>query len=226
MIQRLIKKLKGSAGYTLTEMTAVVATAGVLTAVMLPVAISQVQQGRVTAAAGDVAAIGAALSGILRDTQDYPMRNGSAQTPSVRFAKTLLFSTDDAGIVLQPAGAAAFGGTDAATTVTGSQDTFTPHFYENGPTAVASDNFYTGLGDVAWKGPYLTVKKLDPWGTSYVLYLGPVQAAAGVTPCTAICTGNVIVLSAGPDRILNTGPTATSPGGDDIMQLLSGGTLS
>jgi type II secretory pathway pseudopilin PulG len=211
MIQRLIKRLKESKGYTLTEMTAVVATAGVLTAVMLPVAINQVQQGRLTAAAGDVQSISGAVASLLRDTGDYPMRNSTADTIASRYAKTIIYSTQTQTTTVtaddKPEGV-----TTALGMTTIAEDTFDNHFFVN--------QFYDSSGDQQWKGPYLSSRKLDPWGKSYFVYLEGVldAATAGTTD------KKLIVGSGGPNGTWETSGTASTPSNDDIMAVLSGST--
>lgn len=231
MIQRLIKRLKGSEGYTLTEMTAVVATSAVLIGVMLPVAVGQVQNARITSASGDIRGISSAVSTILNDTQDYPMRSGATQAVDVRYARTILYSTDEDEIFDRPENMSLFGGSGGADTkaaFASHEDSFTPHFYTNevsSTSPVTTTKLYAGVEKVQWKGPYLTSKKLDPWGKSYVIFLRPVAFAADATGgLSGSIEENIMVFSAGPNRIVNTGPTATSPGGDDLVQILAGAT--
>jgi len=206
----LCKILKGSKGYTLTEMAAVVATAGVLTAVMLPVAVSQVQQGRITAAGGDVQAIGAAVTSLLRDTGDYPMRGATGNGFAARFAETLLLSTDKDGTTkVEPEGI-----TSAMGTIT-SIGTFEPHFYTN--------TLYSSTGDQIWRGPYLSSRKLDPWGNSYLIFLEGIRDAADPSG-TGSSTENLLILSAGPNGVIETDGSDSSPEGDDIMTVAAGGS--
>lgn len=204
----LCKILKGSKGYTLTEMAAVVATAGVLTAVMLPVAVSQVQQGRITAAGGDVQAIGAAVTSLLRDTGDYPMRGGTGNAFADRFAKTLLLSTDKDGTTTASPDITTLG-------TISSEGDFEGHFYTN--------TLYSSTGDQIWRGPYLSSRKLDPWGNSYLIFLEGIKDAADPTGAGS-STKNLLILSAGPNGVIETDPTDSSPEGDDIMTVAAGGS--
>lgn len=202
----LFKILKGSKGYTLTEMTAVVATAGVLTAVMLPVAISQVQTGRVTAAAGNISALNSAVSSLLRDTGDYPMRGGPANTFAERYHFTLLLSTGPDGTTTVRPDIAALG------TIT-SEGTFESHFFSNATG-------YSTAGDQQWRGPYLSKRGLDPWGKSFLIYLEGVREAANPDNATHTTAKNILVISAGPNGVVETRPTDSSPQGDDIITVL------
>ena len=202
----LFKILKGSKGYTLTEMTAVVATAGILTAVMLPVAVSQVQQGRITAAGGDLSAISSAVSSLLRDTGDYPMRSGPKNTFDSRYAFTLLRSTGPDGIVVAEPDISILG------TIT-SKGTFEPHFFSNSVE-------YSTVGDQQWRGPYISKRGFDPWGHSYLIYLEGVREAANPDNLTHTTLKNIIVISAGANGVVETAPTDNSPKGDDIITIL------
>lgn len=201
----LFKILKGSKGYTLTEMTAVVATAGVLTAVMLPVAISQVQQGRITAAAGNISALNSAVSSLLRDTGDYPMRRDAGNTFASRYHFTLLLSTGpDGTTVVKP---------DTAVLGTVTEGTFESHFFSNATG-------YSTAGDQQWRGPYLSKRGLDPWGKSFLIYLQGVRDAASPDNETRTTSKNILVISAGPNGVVETTPEDSSPKGDDIITVL------
>jgi len=202
----LFKILKGSKGYTLTEMTAVVATAGVLTAVMLPVAISQVQQGRITASGGDISGINSAVSSLLRDTGDYPMRSGPENTFESRYFFTLLLSTGPDGVTTAKPDIAALG------TIT-AESTFDPHF-------VAYSVGYSTVGDQQWRGPYLSKRGLDPWGKSYLIYLEGVREAADPENSTHTTQKNILIISAGSNGVVETSPTDNSPKGDDLLSVL------
>lgn len=56
-----------------------------------------------------------------------------------------------------------------------------------------------------WRGPYLDVQHPDPWGHRYVAWVRNYHS-----PDT------VWILSAGPDGVLQTGPGASEPRGDDL----------
>lgn len=207
----------GQKGYTLTEMTAVVATAGVLTAVVLPVAVSQVQGSRITAAQGDVNAIGAAVSSLIKDSGDYPMRSGSANAFSDRYAKTLLLSTEPNGTTREPD----FSKLGTVGTDITAKDSFEIHFFTN---KSGTTTLYSTSGELQWKGPYLSKRGLDPWGKSYLIYLQGVRDAANPDETDATKKGktdkNILVISAGPNGVVETLSTDNSAKGDDIVTVL------
>ncbi|MBI5847131.1 MAG: type II secretion system protein GspG [Nitrospirae bacterium] len=58
-----------------------------------------------------------------------------------------------------------------------------------------------------WKGPYIATVTPDPWGNQYLLNANYITMV-GVAP--------IWIISAGPNGIVETPPTNTVPGGDDI----------
>jgi hypothetical protein len=63
------------------------------------------------------------------------------------------------------------------------------------------------MGGEAWKGPYLTELRPDPWGRAYL-----VNAEGWI-----LARERPMVLSAGPDGRVQTPPWATRPVGDDLL---------
>ena len=85
---------------------------------------------------------------------------------------------------------------------------FTDQLIDNVPA-------YSTSGRRAWKGPYLESDQADPWGSQYyanVIYLQSIYINA---------TYPSIVLSAGPNKLIETQYSQTGPGitigGDDIV---------
>lgn len=67
------------------------------------------------------------------------------------------------------------------------------------------------LSGDAWKGPYLDgAIGPDPWGNAYVVNVNGFFSSVE----------RVMVISAGPNGQINTAPSATIAGGDDIMVLV------
>ncbi len=73
--------------------------------------------------------------------------------------------------------------------------------------AVLVSNTY---GGARWKGPYLQGVDADPWGNAYIInvqgFFYPGERA--------------MILSAGPDGVINTSLRASQPEGDDLMLLI------
>lgn len=207
-------KRGGKAGYTLVEMTAVVATAAVLTAVMLPVALSYVEQGKISASTDEVNTIAATVAKFTSDTGDFPMRKESGSASASRFDKTILYSTSDSATdlssVVRPGGTINQWRLNAASTCSGEnpitdvEDTFNPHFYKNS----------VGYNNDKWGGPYLGKRGKDPWGHSYIVFLRGIKCQANNPRITH--SENLWVISAGPNGDLETMPSDLSAAGDDV----------
>lgn len=73
-------------------------------------------------------------------------------------------------------------------------DSLAGHLIDNDPN-------YATTGPRAWRGPYLqAVPPTDPWGRSYLVNIGNAPPPLGPGPDQPW----VVVLSAGPDSIINT----------------------
>lgn len=199
MLKRLFSAIKrgsrkiGQGGYTLIEVAAVVAITATLAAVVVPVAMEKVQEGKETSALGDCKAIGAAIASFNKDTGIWPAKSGATTT---HFETLYTGSSSD---------------NPTATTgwLTANKiDEMEDHLVvDNPPTTKYIASLYN------WKGPYIEslAKKKDPWGHNYVVY---VKALHTATSSTAKEYG--WILSAGPDGKLDTVVTANATGGDDI----------
>ncbi|MDP2156617.1 MAG: type II secretion system protein GspG [Nitrospirota bacterium] len=63
-----------------------------------------------------------------------------------------------------------------------------------------------GCWPTTWKGPYMAFVNADPWGRSYIINADSLLTA----------TSPIWLLSAGPDGIIDTATTNSTPVGDDI----------
>lgn len=67
------------------------------------------------------------------------------------------------------------------------------------------------MGGMGWDGPYIDGLSADPWGQALLVNVdGLVNGRE-----------QALVLSAGPDGVVDTSPTARKAGGDDIILLLN-----
>ena len=60
-------------------------------------------------------------------------------------------------------------------------------------------------GAPSWRGPYLDRVPIDPWGRAWVVSFDPSRTREPV-----------VIVSAGPDGVLNTTPTEAAITGDDV----------
>ena len=86
------------------------------------------------------------------------------------------------------------------------------HDFGTGGEARALDDalMNAALGGDAWNGPYADELSADPWGHAYLVNVeGWINQRE-----------HAIVVSAGPDGVVETAPDATAPGGDDLLYLM------
>ena len=159
----LYKALKERKGFTLPEVAAVVAITGTLAAIVVPVAVDQIEKGRQARAAMDVDGISQALSGFFRDTGEWPDRQDDVpdfyevlRSGNTR-ANFELFDTASTGNVNDPEP-----GLSDWSALTGTADALVNHITLDSAGYV--DN------DVNWNGPYMPQVFNDPWGRNYLVY--------------------------------------------------------
>ena len=106
---------------------------------------------------------------------------------------------------------------------TGKEGATTFHFLYTDGNAPDNNLFATGesshiksflvenrCGGNRWKGPYLNGLPCDPWGNAYLVN---VQGFYNQSE-------RAMILSAGPDGVVDTPARAASPAGDDLMMLI------
>lgn len=228
----LFSKVKSSRGYTLTEVAAVVATAGIITTVALPAAVEQVGRGKVAKAQGDLLEITAAINNFIKDTGELPIRRvAQAAKPDVenRFFFTVLLSTrfekkgtpgalPEAIPPQDNRNGDFFGGVNAGRIGTLETPLYTNR--ANDLLGAVGDDDGRLYNPADWRGPYLSRRSLDPWGQSYLIFLrGLRENALDPEKKSAF---KLWLISAGPNGKLETDPTDESPRGDDIGVVASG----
>ena len=195
-----MKGLKKNAGFTLPEVAAVVAITGTLAAVVVPVAVDQIEKGRVARAAMDVDSIANAVSAFFRDTGEWPDRKGTA--PDFYWvlrsgnanATFDLFATPTTGNVKDPGIGDTFWPVGPGRT-----DAMVNHLTLDNPGNLGASYRATNV-DVNWNGPYMPQVFNDPWGRNYLIF---------VRAFTNPITGDdelafVWVISGGPNKTLET----------------------
>ncbi len=191
MLNRLFSTIKrgskkiGQGGYTLIEVAAVVAITATLAAVVVPVAVEKINEGKETSARQDCQQIGAAIASFYRDTGIWPAK--SAATPDY-------FELLRTGAV----------GDDPPHTFSGVTKTDEMEHH----LVVDNNEYITDLYN--WKGPYIEslAGKKDPWGHNYLAYVkafyNPTGGGTGGTKEYAW------IISAGPNGIVDTDETAST----------------
>lgn len=188
----------------MVEIVVVLAVVAALTAILVPMVTSYVQDSRRQRARSDLRAIGDAMDAVHRDLGDFPVfRDGTDRTVSTTAAYPVLIGPGDTASVgssasnwptLDPANVGSLGG----------------QLVQNSPGSGA----YPTQGRFSWRGPYIDDLAPDPWGRGYLINaenLLPNQADAGY------------VLSAGPDGEIDTDFDISrtsgdvTPAGDDLL---------
>lgn len=185
--------MKANKGFTLIELSVVLAVIAVLAAILTPLVTSYIDQARETRTASDVRSIAQALNLHRRDTGQYPIYNSDNA------------SDGDVGVEwLVGEGTVP---TTIATWDLDSNSDLDEYLNTNKLGLVTSARG----GRIAFRGPYLDTITADPWGNSYIIYAQNLERASGNAG---------FVLSAGPDGTIDSTRDQTntiSATGDDII---------
>jgi prepilin-type N-terminal cleavage/methylation domain-containing protein len=205
-------------GFTLIELTVVLAVLVTLALVLTPSVANFVRDARVARAQNDSRTIATAILEFYKDNGFAPAwavaQNGGPGPAASRL--DILVSPGNApGIDLR---AGTLAGTLAG--------------WLNGRVGLLADQLMSDTPAYAtrtpgsqsgWNGPYLSsTLGSDPWGNRYIVNIGQIEMAAGNGPGATKFA--VWVLSAGPNGIIETLPnqpfTSAVLGGDDIGRRL------
>ncbi len=199
--QRAFQMMKR--GFTLIEIVIVLAVIAVLAAFLIPTMWGHSEKSKALRAMNDCKTMAEAIMNFYQDTRAWPVYSDSATTPVTPPSKATI------AVLFTDGNEAGFSGTEWPSE---NRSALQDHL-EKGLTS-GGQPYPTAL-PFAWKGPYLTDFKSDPWGSRYYVnatYLQPGSA-----------NNAVWVLSAGPNQLIETnftqavsGATAPSLGGDDI----------
>ena len=186
-----MKRTQG--GLTLIELIVVLAALAILVAILIPTVISLPEQAEELRAKNDARAIGEAIQNLHKDLAKWPVYALSPLTPANATLQRLISAGNAPGVT----------GATADWTIDG--DALDDHLANN---RLPDASQYPGTGEFAWRGPYLAEAPEDPWGNRFIVNVRWLQP--GASP-------NVVwVLSAGPNKIIETTFAQPSLAGDDI----------
>ena len=241
----MTRRHRADAGLSLVEATIILMVLAVLTAVIAPSAAGFVRDAQVTAARADVDAIGAALQRLMRDTGETMLLvsgtpTGAGFGPSRAVANRVTMAVSDGTVPTASVARAALtnwhstNGSPAAAIVT----TLAAHLttnsagYRDLSGMSTTTNFEPSTGatynsEFGWRGAYVTTTGPDPWATRYAVnteFLGRIAGSVAGAPNQVNANNDVFVISAGPNRIVETAfaASATTAAGDDILYVVSG----
>ena len=195
-------------GFTLIELTVVLAVIVTLALVLTPSIANFINDSRFTRAMSDSQTIASAIVLFYRDNGFFPSwklaQNGGPGLPRDRIQ--LLISP---GRVPQE--------DPPSPWTTGSAGLLSEQLMTNVP----GYSLRTPTSQNGWNGPYLSSEiSTDPWGNRYVVNIQLIDTSASATTRSGEAKAAVWVLSAGPNGIIETpfGQSILSAarGGDDI----------
>ena len=200
-----MKKRVQKNGFTLMEVIIVLAVISILAAMLVPIAVRNIDDARLTAAAKDTQSIATAIVNFHIDVRPYWPAYSTQANFTNKHPDVYILETKDGNI-------------PSATNNTYWISSFSHDTLEN--QLLLNTPNYPG-----WKGPYLGTIKEDPWGYHYYVAIGALWdgtwGAAGANP------GQAWVISAGPNANIDTDPKGplnsdpTPAPGDDIGFLVS-----
>ncbi len=206
-------------GFTLFEVIIAVALVAIMAIAIAPPLIKNLNEGKVARAQSDAQVIGNAVQAFYKDVGDWPLQyDGDVAYDTARLVGNATLGGGNVGL---PRGADA--SADAwrhrgAPAVLDNLLIYNRDGAGNTPLYTVSANPHVKPG---WNGPYLDRVPLDPWGNPFV-----VNIYYGRTDLATAATHNVMVLSAGPNRLFETpfsdAMTNEQPGGDDITYVIRG----
>jgi prepilin-type N-terminal cleavage/methylation domain-containing protein len=189
---RHVSRRRPTAGFTLIELTVVLAVLVTLALILTPSIMGTISDSRMTRARLDCQTIGAAIVLFYRDTGFFPQwataQAGQPGPPQRRLQ--LLVSGGNIPLENQPSAWS-----------TGESDSLANQLLVNAPGyAMRSPTSQFG-----WNGPYvLSELSSDPWGNRYVVNIGLIDTSSGVQTASGQPKSAVWVLSAGPNGTIDT----------------------
>jgi prepilin-type N-terminal cleavage/methylation domain-containing protein len=201
-------KLDRRAGFTLIELTVVLAVIVTLALVLTPSITNFINDSRVARTKTDTATLAAAVTQFYKDNGFFPQwsaaNNGG---PGLDANKAdLLVSGGNVPLVGTP-----------NTWTNGSTDAMADQLIANAPAYAMR----TATSTFGWNGPYLSnTLAADAWNNRYAINVGLIDTSVGTQTGAGATKSAVWVISAGANGTIETPytqPMTTAiPGGDDI----------
>jgi prepilin-type N-terminal cleavage/methylation domain-containing protein len=199
---------RDSKGFTLIELTVVLAVIVTLALVLTPSITNFINDSRVARSRSDTTTLSAAITTFWRDTGFYPQWTASnAGGPGLPANKVdLLVSQGNIPAVGAP-----------NLWTTGSTDLLENQLVANAPAYTTK----TSTSPFGWNGPYITnTINADPWNNRYMVNIGLQESTQGTQGAGGATKSAVWVVSAGANGIIETAYTQAMTvaviGGDDI----------
>jgi len=222
------RKKLGGKGFTLIELVFVIAIIVILTALFLPTLFSQLDASKRSRADVDVQEIAAGIMAFFNDLDEMPNCDANCSTTFSEGVAFLAFG-EGFGDLSGDYPAETLWALAANTEGTGSQNNGANHIVINSPDGNTTENdaadYKTaGAGKAKrWQGPYLTRVSKDPYGKTYIAYVGAMSAGGTkLTPASSsTAPQRGWIISAGENSVLDTDPHAAALSGDDVGFILT-----
>ncbi len=205
MLKLSVRNHRPSSGFTLVEVIVVIAAVALLSAIVTPMIVKQINDSKMARARNECQVIASALGDFFKDVGYFPSMDASGNPGKVQI---LVSGTE------VPAKNPFLGKTSWYNK--GKSDTLSNHLTQNSPKG-KKDGYTTTGSENVWRGPYSDDISADPWGRPYL--------------CNVIATYSTdtakyrktLVLSAGPNGLVETSFDAkdsTNIAGDDIGMVI------
>lgn len=203
-----MKVTTSNRGFTLIELTVVLAVIVTLALVLTPSIINFITDSRVARARSDTSTLNASILQFYRDNGFYPQwHTASAGGPGLPANRVdLLVSPGNTPTVAAP-----------NTWTTGTTDLLSDQLMTNAPAFTVR----TASNTLGWNGPYLSnTIDSDPWNNRYTVNINLVDTTQGTQTALGATKSAVWVISAGANGTLDTAYTqpitTAATTGDDI----------
>jgi len=198
----------GIAGFTLIELTVVLAVIVTLALILTPSITNFINDSRVARAKTDTQTVASAVAQFYKDNGFFPQWSAAnAGGPGTSANKVdLLVSAGNVPTV-----------SSANTWTTGTSDLIANQLISN----AASFTMKTAATTFGWNGPYLSSGiGADAWNNRYAINVGLIDVTQGTQTSAGATKSAVWVMSAGPNGQIETPytqpMTTAAPSGDDI----------
>ena len=196
-------------GFTLIELTVVLAVIVTLALVLTPSITNFINDSRVARARTDTQTLAAAIIQFYRDTGFFPQwHTANAGGPGL--------AADKVDLLVSPGNVPSVASANLWTT--GTTDDLNDQLLTNAPGFTPR----TATATFGWNGPYLSSGiGADAWNNRHMVNVGMIDTTQGTLTSGGAPKNAVWVISAGPNGQIETPPaqsitTAPAPTGDDI----------
>jgi prepilin-type N-terminal cleavage/methylation domain-containing protein len=196
-------------GFTLIELTVVLAVIVTLALVLTPSIINFITDSRVARARSDTQTVASAIIQFYRDNGFFPQWHTAGATGGQGLPANLV------DLLVGPGATPSV--TAANTWTTGTTDALADQLVGNAPGYTVR----TAAAQFGWNGPYLTSAiGADPWNNRYMINVGLIDMTVGTQTSGGATKSAVWMITAGPNGQIETAYaqpiTTAASSGDDI----------